>query len=87
MEYKLYSLSTADHIEASVEISSATDEDARSQAAALLGTYAAIEIWQGTRIVGRVRQNLKPGGPSRRWEKLLRFVAGRTLPWQPRRWD
>jgi hypothetical protein len=76
MEYKLYSLSAEDHIEASAEISSATDEDARAHAAARLGNYAAVEIWQGTRIVGRVRRNADEGGSPGWGVRFLRFFAG-----------
>ena len=79
--YKLYSLAADDHIDAATEIDAATDEDAHLQAVARLCRYTAVEIWEGTRNVGRIERSVadteegdrKGLGPSGRWAKSLKF--------------
>jgi hypothetical protein len=58
--YRVYSINAADEIKAGEHIEAATDEDAIEQAAVMAGDFPIIEIWTGTRVVGRfTRQELK----------------------------
>ena len=53
-DYRLYFLSADDHVLRAEDIQSA-DDAAALDAARILGHAAVIEIWCGTRLVGRVR--------------------------------
>jgi hypothetical protein len=75
MQYRLYSLSEEDHIAACTEISSETDRDATAQAAAALGHHVAIEVWQGTRRVGRVGRDAPTAALPKRQGKFFGFFA------------
>ena len=52
--YRFYGLDVKNIIESATYIECATDESSRTHAAKILGVHFDIEIWEGTRIVGRL---------------------------------
>jgi hypothetical protein len=51
--YRLYLLTEHDHIDDARDADCTSDDDAQTRAAEIIGDYPAVEIWSGTRLVGR----------------------------------
>ena len=52
--YRIYQLDPTGHIEFGSDLHCETDEEALREGASLLPEGALGEIWQGTRVVGRI---------------------------------
>jgi hypothetical protein len=64
MQYRFYPLARGDRIAGPAELHElAGDVEAAGLAASLAERYGAVEIWAGSRLVGRVR--LDPADPRR----------------------
>ena len=59
--YRVYKIGSDQHIKAAENIECATDQEARCEAERLLEVYPAAEVWEGRRLVARVRA---PGHPN-----------------------
>ena len=51
--YRIYLLSALDRVEDAVDSICESDGDARRHARTVIGDYPAVEIWTGTRRVGK----------------------------------
>jgi len=55
--YRFYSISAGGHITSVTNADCANDEDALSYRDAMLERHEAVEIWQGSRFVGKLQQS------------------------------
>ena len=52
--YRLYLLNRREHIAQALVSEHASDEDALQDAAVAQGDHHAVEVWEGSRLVGRI---------------------------------
>jgi hypothetical protein len=52
--YRIYLLDVSDHFLAAKDVVCETDQEAFAQAADLIGSHAGAELWEQTRLVGRL---------------------------------
>ena len=52
--YRVYLLDVSDHFLAAKDVVCETDQEAFAYAADLIGNHAGAEIWEQTRLVGRL---------------------------------
>ena len=58
--YRIYMIGSDDHIKEAQNVECATDQEACLQAESTLDAYPAAEVWEGRRLVARIRA---PGRP------------------------
>jgi hypothetical protein len=59
--YRIYMIGSDDHIKEAQNVECATDQEACLHAERMLDTYPAAEVWEGRRLVARIRM---PGRPA-----------------------
>ena len=52
--YRIYLLDVSDHFLAAKDVVCETDQEAFAQAADLIGSHTGAELWEQTRLVGRL---------------------------------
>ena len=53
--YRVYMIGSDEHIKEAENIECATDKEACAEAERILGVYPAAEVWEGRRLVARIR--------------------------------
>ena len=58
--YRVYWVGADDHFKLAQDVECATDAEVLAKAEALIGQYAAMEVWDMRRFVGRVGASRRP---------------------------
>ncbi|HEY7581694.1 MAG TPA: hypothetical protein VH855_29195 [Acetobacteraceae bacterium] len=58
--YRVYMIGSDDHIKEAENIECATDQEACVEAERMLDAYPAAEVWEGRRLVARIRAPEQP---------------------------
>jgi hypothetical protein len=75
--YRIYLLDVSDHFLAAKDVVCETDQEAFAQAADLIGSHAGAELWEQTRLVGRLGSGRGRPKVARKVENAIRTRLAR----------
>ena len=89
MQYRIYWISTDDHIVGADDLECGSDQDAMTQGSSRRAGAPAVELWQGTRRVARIGMAERKAGDSTNTDskgQLLERGAKRAVS-EHKRWS
>ena len=75
--YRVFFLDSGDHVVCSEDVECPSDPDALMVAAELKGDYESVEVWDGARVVGRMRSVAPTADVGDSCSSIARQVSGR----------